>query len=334
MQTPTVPTPAKPRRPLLRSSPSTLHLTSSTLTWTQGEPSPENISSLYGTAVVHKDKAYYSSYFNLYSYSLSEDKWSTLKPSLYQRFSLAVIDNQLTTIGGISREQKRTKCLFSLTGSRSGLKWKELYPPMLTQRIGAVALTTPTHLIVVGGRNRAELSTIEVMNRQSFQWTLATSLPEPMAQPQVALSNGYLYVCTHQTFYSCSLEKFLQSCHEASNGSTSNETTPNRKTSNNGNSNGNSNGWNKLVDTPTLSGHTLCGYGDQVLAVGGHGTRDEQETAMIHAYDRTSATWSAIAEMPTARLDTCVTVFEEGQLVVVGGWANSSTDTHTEIGTC
>ena len=92
--------------------------------------------------------------------------------------------------------------------------------------------------------------------------------------------------------------------------------------------------WKVLVDTPNHSDHTLCGYGDQVLAVGGHGSNDEQETAVIHAYDRASATWSAIGEMPTARLDTCVTVFDNGQLVVVGGWANSRTDKHTEIGSC
>ncbi len=319
------PSVSKPRHRLLRSSPSTLHLIPSTLTWRQGEPTPENICSLHGTAVVHKNTAYYSYYFNLYAYSRPDDKWSKLRPSQYQSFSLVVIDNQLTTIGGISREQKRTKCLFSLAGSRSGMKWKELYPPMPTHRVGAAALTTPTHLIVAGGRNRAELSTIEVMNRQNFQWTTASNLPEPIAHPQITVSAGYLYVCKHQAFYSCFLENFLQSCHK-----TSDQTTSNNKTL----SNGNGLTWSELANVPTYSSHTLCGYGDQVLAVGGHGIKDEQEMAVIHAYDRASAMWSVIGEMPTARLDTCLTVFEEGQLVVVGGRANSQPDRHTEIGTC
>ena len=71
-----------------------------------------------------------------------------------------------------------------------------------------------------------------------------------------------------------------------------------------------------------------------MLAVGGHTSMGEQETAAIHAYDRTSAAWSVIGEMPMARLDACVSVFEEGELVVVGGWANSHSDRHTQIGTC
>lgn len=284
------------------------------LKWRQGNPPPEVLGSLYGTAVVHKDSVYVSRHFDVYWYRVAQDEWEQLPDSQYQSFSLAVLDNQPTTIGGISRDQTRTNCLFSLVGSRSGKNWEELYPPIPTHRVCAAALTTPTHLVVAGGRDKAELCSIEVMNRENFQWSKAVDLPAPMGDLQMTLCFGQLYICSQQAFYSHSLETFLQSCYR-----TPDDSTPN--------------GWSRLPDIPTFSGHCLSSIGEQVLAVGGSNAND-RETAAVHGYDHASSKWTAVGEMPTARVDplALAVVLEAGEVVVVvGGWSNSGSYNTTDI---
>lgn len=287
-----------------------------TLKWQAGKPSPETLGSLYGAAIFHKDTVYVSRHFNIYSYHVTKDEWDQLPPSAYQSFSMAVLENQLTTIGGITRDQKRTNCLYSLVKNRSAKVWEELYPPIPTHRICAATLTTPTHLIVAGGRDRGELRTIEVMSKENYQWLQAVSLPEPMGNLQMVLCAGEIYVCMQQAFYSQSLEKLLQSCYEAPSAS-------------------NGSDWTKLTYTPTYSGHCLSCVGNQVVLVGGCNDSDK-ETAAIHQYNPKTSTWGGNGEMPTARIDAlvaAVTLDGEESVVVMGGWSNTDTYDITEIGT-
>ena len=264
----------------------------------------------------HKDTVYVSRHFNIYSYLVTTDEWEQLPASAYQSFSMAVLENRLTTIGGISRDQKRTNCLYSLVRNRSTKEWEELYPPLPTHRICAATLTTPTHLIVAGGRDRGELCTIEVMSKENYQWLQAVNLPEPMGTLQMVLCAGQVYICMQQALYSQSLEKLLQSCYEepeASNGSD----------------------WTKLTDIPTYSGHCLSCVSDQVLVLGGCND-DDKKTAAIHQYEHETSTWRGKGEMPTARIDALVipvAMDDEESVVVVGGWSNSDSYDSMEIGT-
>ena len=50
------------------------------LTWRQGKPAPALMKSYQGAAVVHGNIAYFSHGYNVYSYKLLEDKWTTLMP--------------------------------------------------------------------------------------------------------------------------------------------------------------------------------------------------------------------------------------------------------------
>ena len=119
------------------------------LTWRRGTPAPEWMS---GAAVVHGNTAYFSQLNRVYSYTLSQDKWTQLKRCKYERFSMAVVNNQLTTIGGRQHgDDTTTNSLLCLSRSSSEMKWEELLPPMPTPRIWSAAVTTPTHLIVAGG---------------------------------------------------------------------------------------------------------------------------------------------------------------------------------------
>ena len=276
------------------------------------------MGTLYGTATVSGNSAYVSRHFTIYEYRITEDSWSKLCTSQYQSFSLAVIQDHLTTIGGIGREQNRTQSLLSFSAtSEAKEEWEELYPPIPTHRVCAAVLTTPTHLVVVGGRNRAELRTIEVLDVETSQWSSALSLPEPMGDPLMTLCEGNLYVCKQQqaTCHSFPLDTLLQSCR------TTSEAPP---TGDAGLE------WTRLANTPTSSGHSLATLGGQVLLFGGQDEK-EAESVVVHGYDHTSAAWVAVGEIPTPRTDMLAVVPTTSQeLVVIGGWSTSSHMT-TEI---
>ena len=145
------------------------------LTWIRGTPAPERMSD---AAVVHGNTAYFSQDYNVYSYTLSQDKWTKLKQCEYQHFSMAVVNEQLTITGGWLNGTA-TNTLLCL--SRSFLlmtKWEELLPPMPTPRIRPATITTLTHLIVAGGRTKLGgdgLSAVETLDTNTLQCPLSAA---------------------------------------------------------------------------------------------------------------------------------------------------------------
>ena len=122
------------------------------LTWRQGKSAPENIKSLYGAAVALGNIAYFSKGLYVYSFELP-DKWTKLEQCPHNSFSLAVINEQLTDIGGENESQHSTNILLSLKHGQSVSEWKQFLPPMPTSKVHPASVTTPTHLVVVGGSN-------------------------------------------------------------------------------------------------------------------------------------------------------------------------------------
>lgn len=162
------------------------------------------------------------------------------------------------------------------------------------------------------------LDTIEVMNRETFQWSTATKLPEPIGHPQITLCCGLLYISKQQALYCCSLEQFLQSCHAQPTGPQEDKELPM---------------WKKLPDVPTDNGHSLSTLGEQILAIGGQDSNDKA-TGVVYKYDVTACLWKAVSELPTARADTLAAELATGELVVVGGWSDVDNYKTTEIAKC
>ena len=82
------------------------------------------------------------------SYNVSSKKWSQLQKCPYYHSSLAVINGQLTAIGGCELTRNKdtyTNKLLSLPG------YEEIFPAMLTKRRDTTAVTSKEHLIVAGG---------------------------------------------------------------------------------------------------------------------------------------------------------------------------------------
>ena len=119
---------------------------------------------------------------SFYQYECSTEKWTELPSCPYGSSGLAIIDSELTTVGGRDGAG-RTNRLFTL---RHG-KWVEVYPPMNTARsIPAVVSTSDgDYLIAVGGyvRYAAVTATVEPSAEQKMVQTsrFTTTFPSPFS---------------------------------------------------------------------------------------------------------------------------------------------------------
>ena len=271
------------------------------LMWRPGGPVPHKMDSGSAVAMVHGNKAYFSCAFHIYVYSCTaaENKWTKLQvqPCKYIFFGLAVVKDQLTTIGGY-RQFVFYNSLFSLLGN----EWEEVLPPMPTSRVLPAVVTTPTHLVVAGGQAKVLfsglLSTVEVLNTETLQWSTASNLPEAVyINRQLIVCNGYFYISGMHTVFSCSVTDLLKSCNFV-DGSKEDSV------------------WTTLAHIP-IKLSTLATLRGHVLAIGGKD--DDNPTGAIHCYDVATNSWSSIGEMPTPRYHALTAVFPNNELVVVGG---------------
>ena len=265
--------------------------------------------------MVHGNTAFFSCHFNVYSYKILEDEWTELQRCEYQWSSLAIVHDTLTTVGGYASDDTPTNTLLSYSQSGSGWKWGNGLPSMTTKRALPATVTITTHLVVAAGAKEYYLgdglSTVEVLDTETLQWSMASDLPQDIAYPRVTLCSGYVYLSNdHSTVLSCSVEGLLQSC----------QLHPHKPTSINSNKI-----WTRQADIPVWHGSSLATLGEHVLAIGGW------LTANIHCYDRATGSWSVIGEMPTPRFNSLTLVSPDSELVVVGGIGECICDI-TEIG--
>lgn len=74
---------------------------------------------------------------------------------------------------------------------------------MLTKRQGRTALCTETALIVAGGRDRnmSVLQTIEVLNTETLQWSIAADLPQPLTFAPATVCDDLVYILGELNMY-------------------------------------------------------------------------------------------------------------------------------------
>ena len=266
--------------------------------WMEGNPAPESIASFYGSATASGRTVYFSQDKKILSYQLDSDKWS-VQQCQYSHFSLAVIKDKLVSIGGHHDDGKPTSAILYLTKTR---KWENLERSMPTPRILPAVATTSSHLVVAGGKNLVSLesnglTTIEVMNISTLQWTNAGRLPgHIMLCHQMTISGDNLYISNsyNNAIFSCSTQQLLQS--ELLRPST----------------------WTRLRSIPQLYGSSLVTCGRHLLAVGGV---TGKSTGSIYSYNKVNNLWRVIGKMPTPRYNACsVYVPSNDVMVVVGGY--------------
>jgi serine/threonine protein kinase len=270
-----------------------------TLNWRDGGKAPLEMSR--GAAVVDGDIAYFMSWDgDVCSYNVFSKKWSKLLQYPYWYSSLAVINGQLTAIGGckeVGNKDTYTNKLLSLPG------YEEIFPAMPTKRWGTTAVTSKEHLIVAGGtigRSDAdESNTVEVMDTKSLVWSTVASLPHPYRETSVTICGDQLYMLGGEdnedktkSVLTCSLTELLQSSSSSFI-------------------------WHRVADAPAYSSTCAAVIGE-LLAIGGC-DQDYEPSSAIHKYNPTTNSWDLISHMPTVRDNCLVTVLPTNEMMVVGG---------------
>ena len=125
----------------------------------------------------------------------------------YKNSGLAIIDSELTTVGGMDRADRRTNKLLTL---RQG-KWVEVYPPMNTARSDPAVVSTSDgdYLIAIGGFGSYSgwTATVELFQVESRRWYKLTDLPQPLPLPSATICGDQLDVIgMYGNGYSCSLQ--------------------------------------------------------------------------------------------------------------------------------
>ena len=297
------------------------------LIWKTRRNSPcERTRMARGTAVAHGSVCYFSLLNNsdVFAYNFEKDDWRKLPVCPYRDVGLAVVDDLLTAVGGLSDgvfPVEHTNYLFSFSGSR----WVTIFPPMPTKRGYTTVISAQDYLIAAGGLGEGDepiLSTVEVMNITARQWYTAASLPVHVYLMSATICRGCLYLlggeCDYDrngvptngnptcAVFTCSLDSLLHSCHPPS------PTPP--CTDEVG-------VWQCIADVPmTLS--TCTTLNGRVLAVGGHDSHGTP-TADIYMYNSDSNSWLHVGLMSTAR-NLCQVVGLRDCIIVVGSYESPS----------
>ena len=290
------------------------------LRWRKSGRAPEKMER--GAAVVDGRVVYFSGHQSstVHAYDSPTQRWSTLPECPQVDFSLAVVNGLLTAIGGQQSDQA-TNTLLSLTWRR---KWSKTFPPMPTKRWFTAAVCSAKSLIVAGGTTGAgdykdNLATVEVMNTETCQWFIASSLPHPFALASTAICGDRLYMLggndtndETKSVFTCSPPDLLRSCQPSSVPSLGGQLKRALTLADQHQV------WQKVADVPVYWS-TCTTINRQLLAVGGCDSSYSDTTDAVYRYDPTSNSWEVISHMPTARHSCLVAVLPSSELMVVGG---------------
>ena len=186
------------------------------LRWEVVERSPVELSA--GSAVTIGENVYVASDKKLvYCYNRLRN-WSTLPECDCERFSLAVVDGSLVTVGGYRWDGEYSNNLVRFTDQRT---WnnKDL-PAMPTPRTEPITLSTDQYLIAAGGFSGTRaLDSVEVLTIQEKQWTTCSwSLPHVVYGGSMSLIDNQIYLAprnvesinTQQIVLTCNLSDLKQ----------------------------------------------------------------------------------------------------------------------------
>ena len=284
--------------------------------WQIESKAPENIRR--GSAAADANMAYFNgrNSTTVHSYNSDTREWRQLPDAPHTESTLVVVDHILTMVGG-QISDRATNSLLSLMGEGRRGKWLTNLPAMPTKRYYTAAVCSGHSLIVAGGRiGRNYLATVEVLDTDTRQWSIASSLTHPFCLATISICGKRLYMLggvdqtgrETRSVLSCSISKLLQSCQPQPLAGKLRTAPANKSII-----------WRPIADVPheASSGATLCG---QLVAVGGF--KAGKKTSAIAIYNEATGSWEDMGNMPTDRYWALVAILN-GKMMVVGGVVGS-----------
>ena len=289
--------------------------------WQKESKAPEKMRR--GSAAADSNMAYFNGFSSttVHSYDSDTREWHRLPDAPHKYSTLVVVHHVLTMVGG-RIPSGATDSLLSLMGEERVIKWLPNLPAMPTKRYNTAVVCSGHSLIVTGGRDDSNrLSTVEVLDTDIRQWSIASSLTHPFSEATISICGERLYMLggydqtgrgTHSVL-SWSVPELFQSCQPQPLAGKLQTAPANQSTI-----------WRHVAKAPHYSSScaTLCG---QLVAVGGMNEAFEN-TSAITGYNEATDSWEAMGYMPTARYRALVAILN-GKMMVVGGWVGDWTAT-------
>ena len=251
-----------------------------------------------GSATTDGRFAYYAQDVSnsLYQYEYSTEKWTDLPPCPYRNSGLAIIDSELTTVGGLDDRSPLTNKLFTLRQR----KWVKKYPPMNTACYDPAVVSTSDddYLIVIGGYSGESRWTaiVELFQVKNRRWHKLTDLPQPLPYPSATICGDQLNVIgSDGNGYSCSLQALPSSDRPIMSPLTLS--------------------WKPLPRLPVTwsTAATLC---EQLVIIGGM-----QDMPLVNSiHQLVDGEWVRIGFMATHRCLCLVASQSPHRIIIVGGW--------------
>ena len=299
------------------------------LKWRDGPPAP---FATYGHSVAVSGDVVYCRGTEVLIFNSRTGGWTVLPECPNEFFSIAVVNGQLTAIGG-EQLDKATNTLLSLPQDRPGIfqqKWIQQHPPMTYCRNDPAVATTNTSLIVAGGwTSFGQYSTeVEVMDLQTLQWTSVASLPCSFSEATATICGDRLYIgggysieeatksvlmCEMNDLFQSQPQPQIQSWLTRLRLSSSPPV------------------WKEVAPLPVVLS-SLVTFQGQLLALGGGITNDNcNTTSEVRQYDAATNSWKVISQMKRKRRRFLAAVLPNNTLMVCGGITPEGRTTSVEL---
>ena len=317
------------------------------LKWKTAKDAPTSMTRQCN-AVVNGTVVYFNNDNEISVYSMIDSTWDELPECPHEDFSLAVVDDLLTIIGGHYDDkdynEHHSNKLHSLTLKSNGVTWAEEFPPMPTKCSQATALCTGTILVVAGGRTskpkpkpkkkkdkgtdefdfsddeeemeEIKLTMVEVMSIETRQWSTAADLPEPLIMASAAACGDRIYILGEvipEDLYDDNVlpSRSVITCSRAALLQSRSRIIRTLSPSR---------VWSKVAGLPVVMSTCISLQGS-LVAVGGAVKNEENDYAgvtSVYRYDQLSNSWEVISDMSIARF-ACFAAVIGTHLIVVGG---------------
>ena len=254
-------------------------------------------------------------------YSLQTGTWRTLPPYESWSFGMAVVNNQLVLVGGLSTSTHQVRNVLGVWDERSQT-WTHPFPAMPTARESLSVISYQKWLVTAGGTDGRGVysNRVELLDTLSGQWYEGSPLPKGCSDMSSAISGnmwylpgGVISVITPNKHVSCvCLDVLISQAVSQSAGTTSPPLTPSP--------------WQTLTELPVARSTALIIRGS-LLTVGG------RRSSAIHLYQPSRRSWVKECGLPTQREQCACIVLPSGEIFVAGGRSGSGNSTRVDIAT-
>ena len=292
------------------------------LKWKDGPPTPFPTYgysvAVNGDIVYCRDSDSDSDSGKVLMFNSGTEQWGVLPECPKMNFSIAVVNGQLTAIGG-RHSVRVTNTLLSLSQDKPDIsqqKWLEQLPPMTYCRNSPAVVAANTSLIVAGGWEKFHRmkTEVEVMDTQTLQWFTVASLPLPLSEATATICGDRLYlgsgICSGRegtkSVLECEVKDLLQSQPPSLASRIGLSRRPQV--------------WREVVQLP-LRESSLVTFQGHLLAVGGE-VRGADSTSEVREYVATTNSWNVISHMRVQRRSSLAVVLPNNTLMVCGGFTS------------